>query len=95
MIRHIVFFSVADASDKDTVFAGLNLLRDIPSLQHFEVGQNERLDQIGGEEPDFVVYAEFATTADFEAYKAHPLYQKSIEIVRPLREMRIAADYTV
>ncbi|MGZ3306025.1 MAG: Dabb family protein [Asticcacaulis sp.] len=32
---------------------------------------------------------------DFRAYKAHPLYQESIRQVRHLRDVRVAADYTV
>ena len=27
------------------------------------------------------------------AYKAHPIYQESIDIVRPLRDMRVPADF--
>jgi hypothetical protein len=27
-------------------------------------------------------------------YKMHPIYAKAIEIVRPLREIRMAADFT-
>ncbi len=40
-----------------------------------------------------VVYAEFDTLADFDAYKAHPLYSQITASVRPLRETRIAADF--
>ncbi|RWB25255.1 MAG: hypothetical protein EOQ42_35210, partial [Mesorhizobium sp.] len=29
------------------------------------------------------------------AYKAHPLYQEAIKRVRPLRELRLAADYEI
>ena len=50
-------------------------------------------DRINKDDPDFIVYAEFADQKALDAYKAHPLYQKSISIVRPLRSMRIAADF--
>jgi quinol monooxygenase YgiN len=40
-----------------------------------------------------VVYGEFEDAAALAAYKAHPAYQASIDIVRPIREMRIAADF--
>ena len=33
--------------------------------------------------------------AQLADYKAHPVYQESIDLVRPLREMRMAADYVV
>jgi len=40
-----------------------------------------------------VVYGEFTDAAALAAYKAHPLYQESIRRVRPLRELRMAADF--
>ena len=94
MIRHIVFFTAKDPKDRDTILDGLKLLAEIPHLESFEVGQNQKLDRISKEGPDFVVNAEFASAEALEAYKAHPLYEQSISIVRPLRDMRIAADFT-
>jgi hypothetical protein len=93
MIRHIVFFNAKDPKDADVIFEGLNLLSGIPHAEHFEVGRNLKTDRISQEGPDFVVYAEFADQDQLDAYKAHPLYEKSIAIVRPLRNMRIAADF--
>jgi ABC-type Fe3+-hydroxamate transport system substrate-binding protein len=52
-----------------------------------------KVDKINGKDPDFIVYAEFTNQEALDAYKAHPLYKKSISIVRPLRDMRIAADF--
>ena len=49
-------------------------------------------DQLGTE-VDLVVYGEFDDEAALAAYKAHPDYQRSIDLVRPIREMRMAADY--
>ena len=95
MIRHIVFFNAKDPKDLETIYDGLSLLADIPHLKHFEIGKNARLDRISAEGPDYVVYAEFEDADALAAYKAHPIYEKSISIVRPLRDMRIAADYTV
>ena len=92
MIRHIVFFSARDAKDLDLIRAGLSLLTEIPHAERLEIGENVKTDQLGGEE-DLVVYGEFADEAALAAYKAHPNYQKSIDIVRPLRDMRVAADY--
>ena len=42
---------------------------------------------------DIVVYAEFDSYANLDAYQAHPDYKKVTQVVRPLRHMRIAADY--
>ena len=93
MIRHIVFFTVKDEADKEIVFQGLSLLIGNPHKLHLEVGRNMLTDAISPNGPDFVVYAEFADEAQLAAYKAHPVYQQSISIVRPLRDLRIAADF--
>lgn len=92
MIRHIVFFTARSDEDRDAVLAGLSLLTEIPHARLLEIGSNVKTDQLGNA-VDFVVYGEFDDEAALAAYKAHPIYQKSIERVRPLREMRIAADY--
>ena len=92
LIRHIVFFSTRDPKDLETIRAGLSLLTEIPHAARLEIGENVKTDQLGGE-VDLVVYGEFADEAALAAYKAHANYQRSIEIVRPLREIRMAADY--
>ena len=93
MIRHIVFFSARTPADRDAVEAGLNLLAGIPDCLHFEVGRNFDTDPISPGGPDFVVYSEFRDEAQLARWKAHPLYQKSIDVVRPLRDLRMAADF--
>ncbi len=93
MIRHIVFFSAANPADIDAIREGLMMLKDIPDAQHFEVGRNLRSDTITGPQIDVVVYAEFADEAALEAYKSNPIYAACIAKVRPMREMRIAADF--
>ena len=93
MIRHIVFFSAANADDVEAIREGLMMLKEIPDAQHFEVGRNLRSDTITGPQIDVVVYAEFADEAALEAYKANPIYAACIAKVRPMREMRIAADF--
>lgn len=91
-IRHVVFFSAANPDDTDRIVEGLSLLKDIPHSDRFEVVRNKRVDAISGE-VDVVVYAEFVDDAALSAYKAHPIYQQAIDVVRPLRELRIAADF--
>ncbi|SMF48858.1 Dabb family protein [Neorhizobium sp. CSC1952] len=92
MIRHIVFFTARSAEDRDAVLSGLSLLTGNPHARLLEIGTNAKTDQLGNA-VDFVVYGEFEDEAALAAYKAHPLYRQSIERVRPIREMRIAADY--
>lgn len=91
MIRHIVFFSAQDRADLDRIEAGLKLLEGIEGPRLLEVRRNLRRDQLGNE-IDIVVYGEFADEAALEAYKRHPLYAEAIAAVRPLRELRFAAD---
>jgi len=93
MIRHIVFFSARTDMPVDTVRQGLMMLADIPHADHFEVGRNLRSDAITEDAPDLIVYAEFADEAALAAFKAHPTYAACTAHVRPMREMRIAADY--
>ena len=92
MIRHIVFFTARDRSDLDRIREGLETLGQIPHARHFEVGRNLHADRLTGAEVDFVVYAEFDNEDDLAAYKADPIYSRAIELVKPLRDMRISAD---
>jgi quinol monooxygenase YgiN len=91
MIRHIVFFSARDPADLERIETGLKLLERIEAASLLEVRRNLACDQLGNE-IDIVVYGEFADAAALEAYKADPLYAEAISIVRPLRELRFAAD---
>lgn len=94
MIRHIVMFSCKDRADLNAIHSGLSVLTQIPHAKLLEVSLNEKIDQLAND-IDVVVYGEFETLDDFRAYKAHPLYQESIRRVRHLRDVRVAADYTV
>jgi quinol monooxygenase YgiN len=90
MIRHIVFFSARDPADTDRIVEGLSLLKGIPNAEKLEIQKNTGTDRLS-DEVDVVVYGEFADQAALDAYRAHPLYQQSIAVVRPLRDLRIAA----
>ncbi len=91
MIRHIVFFT-AKPENLDAVVEGLQLLGEIPHSEHFEVTRNDKVDLFAND-IDVIVYAEFADEAALAAYKAHPLYAEATRRVRPLRELRYAADF--
>ncbi len=94
MIRHVVFFSVPDPADREAVEAGLGILRDNPHALRLEVRPNLQRD-LWSNEVDFVVYGEFADEAALAAYKAHPTYARSIEVVKPKRGLRVAADFAL
>ena len=91
MIRHVVFFSVPDSADREAVEAGLGILRGNPHALRLEVRPNLQRDNWSNE-VDFVVYGEFADAAALAAYKAHPIYAETTRQVRPMRELRLAAD---
>ena len=91
-IRHVVLFSAKDKADVTRIVDGLSMLADIPHASVFEVVQNSRVDALSGE-IDVVVNAEFVDDAALHAYKSHQIYQDAIAVVRPMREMRIAADF--
>lgn len=91
MIRHIVLFTAKNKADIGKIIEGLSVLATIPHSRLLEVTPNRKTDQLGND-IDVVVYGEFDSEADLAAYKAHPLYEESIRLVRPLRDFRFAAD---
>ena len=91
MIRHIVLFTAKNKADINKIIEGLSVLTTIPHARLLEVTPNRKTDQLGND-IDVVVYGEFDSEAELAAYKAHELYQESIRLVRPLRELRFAAD---
>jgi len=92
LIRHIVLFSAKDPKDVETIVSALRRLREIPDVDYLEVVRNAKLDQYS-DEIDVIVYGEFADAEALARYKAHPIYQQTIAVVRPLRDLRIAVDY--
>jgi hypothetical protein len=94
MIRHIVLFTAKDKAHIDQIVEGLSVLATIPHARRLEVARNRKTDQFGND-VDVVVYGEFDNETELAAYKAHELYQESIRRVRPLRDLRFAADYDV
>ncbi len=94
MIRHIVFFSARDKADLPAIVKGLGELGKIPHARHFEVALNGKVDPMGND-VDVIVYAEFDDAQALAAYKADPIYAESTRTVRPLRELRLSADYEV
>ncbi len=91
-IRHVVFFSANNKTDIPQIVGALSRLSKIPGVDLFEVRENSRDDELSGE-VDIIVYAEFASASALAAYKVHALYHECIDIVRPLRDLRIAADF--
>lgn len=91
MIRHIVFFSLKNPDQQADVIGKLARLSTILGSTLFEVKANTKSDQIGND-IDVVVYSEFPDLAALKTYKQHPTYAEVTATVRPLRELRFAAD---
>ncbi len=91
-IRHIVFFSAQDKTKIPAILAGLQELAKIPHSDVFEVRENIKGDQ-WSREVDVIVYGEFANEDALAAYKADPIYEHATSVVKPLRDIRIAADF--
>lgn len=94
MIRHIVLFRARRSEDVEAIRTGLERLKEIPAAARLEVALNGRQDAWSNE-IDVVVYGEFANAGALESYKAHPLYDEAVRLVRPLRDLRFAADFEV
>ena len=92
MIRHIVMFSVKDTADVPFILDTLRGYASIPGVEALEVERNERRDAWSNE-MDLVLHATFRDRAALEAYKRHPIYERGTKAVRPLRELRFAADF--
>ncbi len=91
MIRHIVMFNAKNSDDIDAMYQGLKMLETIEGDWSLKVTKNAKVDKIAND-IDVVVYGEFPSEDALEYYKSHPVYANCIEIVRPLRDKRIAVD---
>jgi quinol monooxygenase YgiN len=91
LIRHIVFFTAEGPERVAEVKRGLAPLGTIPGSRLFEITENLRVD-VYENKIDVVVYAEFDDEAALAAYKAHPTYSATTAAVKPMRQLRFAAD---
>lgn len=94
MIKHIVAFSAKNPDDVPTIKDALEKMRSIPTVRHWEVSRNAKRDSLS-KEIDVVIYSEFDSWSDLEAFQAHPTYQHTIDVVRPLRDQRVVVDYEI
>lgn len=92
MIRHVVLFSLKRPEDLEPARRGLQRLAEIPQARALEVAVNLKRDRFDNR-VDLIVHAVFDDEAALDAYKQHPIYQESIDTVRPLRDIRVAADF--
>ncbi len=100
MIKHIVMWTLKDEAagagkadnaramkQKLEALAGL-----IPSLGRIEVG----IDVFAASpDCDVILYSEFASRADLDAYQVHPEHQKVVAFVKQVAASRSVVDYEI
>lgn len=101
MIKHIVFFNIADFAEGKTklenaeyIKAGLENLKNlIPEIITIEVGINHP--DADGSNYDLALYSEFASLADLDIYQQHPDHKKIGAYVGKVKTARACVDYEV
>lgn len=94
MIKHIVMWKFKDGiadGDKLEMKRRLESLKGmVPSLVDIEIGMNVAE---GDAAKDMVLYSEFNSLDDLQAYAIHPEHLKVVEFVKPLVCERAIVDY--
>lgn len=101
MIRHIVMFELKDEYEGRGKNENMSLakrtlesLADIEWVDQLSVHINKKSDP-WSKEIDIVLEAEFENIEKLKKYQDDTLYQKSIDIVKPLRKNRWVVDYEI
>lgn len=101
MIKHIVFFNLADNAEgknkiENATFiksALENLIHLIPEIKKIEVGINSPAAPAGNF--DISLYSEFETMADLDAYQIHPEHKKVAAYIGKVKTDRACVDYEI
>ncbi len=97
MIKHIVFWRVADSSLAKQYCEGAeNLLEqmrsEIKGLIHIELGVDLTRSDTSS---DIALYSEFESWEALSDYDAHPIHEQFKKYLGPLRTERRAVDYEI
>ncbi len=100
MIKHIVMWRLKEkargaAKEENTraMKARLEALAQIiPEIRHLEVGLNVKDSERAA---DVVLYSEFDSPADLDAYIQHPAHQEVVTFVREIAAETRVVDYEV
>ncbi len=97
MIKHIVMWTIKEDEVKESVLPLLKekleaLSGEIEVLKKIEVGFNYKASPAAY---DVVLYSEFLTKEDLEAYIIHPAHQAVGTYVRSVVKDRVVVDYEV
>lgn len=101
MIKHIVFFKLADVAEGKTKSENAEIIKkDLESLKHtisvlkkIEVGINHL--EAPESNYDVILYCEFDSMADLDIYQNHPEHKKAGAYISKVRTGRAAVDYEV
>lgn len=101
MIKHIVFFGLAEeAEGKSKAENALyikkeleNLIHHIPELKKIEVGINHP--QASTDNFDLSLYTEFESMNDLQTYVDHPEHKRVAAYVGKVKTSRACVDYEI
>jgi len=101
MIKHIVFFGLADnaegkskAENAKIIKSELeNLIHLIPQIKKIEVGIN--VPNAPKTNYDIALYSEFENFEDIDVYQEHPEHKKVASYIAKVKVSRAAVDYEV
>jgi len=100
MIKHIVMWTLKDEAVGANKAANARAMKQmlealaglIPCLGKIEVG----IDVFAATpDCDVILYSEFASRADLDAYQGHPEHQKVVTFVKQVAASRSVVDYEV
>lgn len=101
MIKHIVFFGIADEAEgkskKENLLYIKNeleaLIQLIPELKKIEVGINHPDAPAGNF--DLALYTEFENMKDLDVYQVHPEHKRVAAYIGKVKTSRACVDYEV
>jgi hypothetical protein len=100
MIKHIVMWTLKDNAEGADRAANARIMKEklealaglIPCLKKIEVG----IDVFAAAPAcDVILYSEFATRADLDAYQVHPEHLKVVAFVKQVVAARSVIDYEI
>lgn len=96
MITHIVAWKLNPDNKHEHARKIKELLEalkeTIPEIQKIEVGLNSA--EAPADNWDVVLYSQFTSMADLEAYQTHPAHKEAGKFIKAVTEQRMCVDYT-
>lgn len=101
MIKHIVFFQLAEQAEGKTKAENAQIIREglenltqlIPELKKIEVGTNHPETPLSNY--DIALYCEFDSVNDLNVYQEHPEHKKIAAFIGKVKIGRACVDYEI